>query len=218
MPERTMSDDERALLMSDEEYVFLMADVAHLRELIANCSEEIDRKNLEFRLESVLEEIEKYKSAKARAEAGGKKRYYYSVIRFCPDPVVAEFINIGIVVFRPEDKFVAVHVTENNRRIFQMFGPNVVHDKHFQQYKEDYRTWLPAEFETLKKAKWFIRGQVNQVNFTPPTTVVLSGDPDEAALWLFNRNVKQEVFNVEDGTQLGSKEPEEPSKGAPHGS
>ena len=47
---------------------------------------------------------------------------YYSLIQFCPDPSRLEGVNIGVLLFSPENGKLKFRLTENNRRIRKVFG------------------------------------------------------------------------------------------------
>jgi hypothetical protein len=67
-----------------------MAEAGHLRELIADCPKEkvIDRKSLESRLESVLEEAEEYKQ---RSLCSGQQSIIKGTINFWGKPVLDNY-------------------------------------------------------------------------------------------------------------------------------
>jgi hypothetical protein len=48
--------------------------------------------------------------------------YYYSLIQFCPDLSRLEGVNIGLALYSPGEKRVAVQITRDNRRIRKFFG------------------------------------------------------------------------------------------------
>jgi hypothetical protein len=128
---------------------------------------------------------------------------YYSLIQFCPDPVAAETINIGLVAFCPKTGFVDVHVSGDNKRVIRTFGSKVCHAAALQKYKEGLREWILDEhsrFASLEEAQKFIAEQVNQIVFIDPRPTVWIGGAKEGSLRLFNRllqnNEKERTYRL----------------------
>ena len=70
------------------------------------------------------------------------KNFQYQIIRFLPDRVSGEFINLGVVVYSPESKQLSVETVEDTSRIMQVFprtNTNYVFKliKHLQESLSD---------------------------------------------------------------------------------
>ncbi|HTW44452.1 MAG TPA: DUF3037 domain-containing protein [Acidobacteriaceae bacterium] len=51
-----------------------------------------------------------------------KEKYYFSVLRYTYDPITQEFVNIGLVLYAPESRFIGAICTNHYSRISKMFG------------------------------------------------------------------------------------------------
>lgn len=50
------------------------------------------------------------------------KKYQYQVIRYMHDQFTGEFVNVGIILYSPEDSFLQIKVIKRYSRISQFFG------------------------------------------------------------------------------------------------
>jgi hypothetical protein len=124
---------------------------------------------------------------------------YYSLIQFCPDPVAAESVNIGLLAFCPKTGFVDVYVTKDNKRVFRAFGFDICNNNALQIHKEGLRQWILSEhsrFTSLEKAREFISEQVNQIIFTDPRPTVWIGGAKEGSLRLFNKLLQEKENKI----------------------
>ncbi len=51
-----------------------------------------------------------------------QRKGYYSLIQFCPDPSRLEGVNIGVLVYSPENGALKFRITQKNQRIRKFFG------------------------------------------------------------------------------------------------
>jgi hypothetical protein len=83
-----------------------------------------------------------------------KAAYSFSVLRYVHDPVSMEFINIGVAVFSPEERYLRAICTTNYGRITHMFSK--IDGQRFRQLSravqdrilvvgQDYESGLPFE-------------------------------------------------------------------------
>ena len=49
------------------------------------------------------------------------KTYYYQLLRYIHDQFTGEFVNLGIVVYSPEQQFLKAKVTQRYSRITSLF-------------------------------------------------------------------------------------------------
>ncbi|HEX4068374.1 MAG TPA: DUF3037 domain-containing protein [Acidobacteriaceae bacterium] len=51
-----------------------------------------------------------------------KEKCYFSVLRYVFDPITQEFVNIGLVLYAPESRFIGAICTNHYSRVSKMFG------------------------------------------------------------------------------------------------
>jgi hypothetical protein len=90
---------------------------------------------------------------------------YYSVVQYTPDPIIGEYINIGVVVFG-EGRFLT-HFLQNWSRVKQ-FGGNVTSLKAFAHEAQQ-----KMDEEKVREAA---RRWSNCIQFTPPAASLLNPD------------------------------------------
>lgn len=74
-------------------------------------------------------------------------KYTFSILRYVPDPVTQEFVNIGIVLSSPSDRFLKARLSPHYGRITKMFGKT--HGASFRSYVR----YLQAEINSLGESR-----------------------------------------------------------------
>lgn len=54
-----------------------------------------------------------------------KKKYLFSTLRFTYDPLTQEFVNVGVVLYVPEDRILLARCAQQYSRVSKVFGPSV---------------------------------------------------------------------------------------------
>ena len=54
----------------------------------------------------------------------------YALIQFSPIPELMEFLNVGVALFVPEQRYVGVRLADNFRRVERLFGKQPDHWGH----------------------------------------------------------------------------------------
>jgi len=100
---------------------------------------------------------------------------YYSLIQYCPNEMVGEVANIGVLLFVPKTGFVDVRVTPTNQRIAHIFGGGIHKYDMLQRYKDGLAEWVRVEhrkFLSLETAKSFFAANSNTIVFSPIRGIV----------------------------------------------
>jgi hypothetical protein len=130
---------------------------------------------------------------------------YYSLIQFCPDLSRLEGINIGVLIYSPEEKRVRCRFTKSNRRITQCFG------KQDRSYivgaKSAAKERLQRQvFATKGELAEFINKRANGIQFTE-LRFLKTADMNNEVDRLFERLVVSEGTSrrIRIDRQLGEK-------------
>ena len=103
---------------------------------------------------------------------------YFSVIRYVPDPVREEQINIGIIAISPDDKFGMVKFTEDFDRARRVGNENVQFLKDFAEYLKNQMPKQPSlflsEFLIAENLKKIAINWQNSIQFSEPKISQLS--------------------------------------------
>ena len=115
---------------------------------------------------------------------------YYSLIQFCPDPSRLEGINIGLLVYSPDQGRLAFRLTQSNQRIRKFFGRQ---DWNFiDRVRESVQSRLQSErFDTVQDLESYIAKRANVVQLTPVRPLKI-GDIDQEVSALYERLVESE--------------------------
>jgi hypothetical protein len=95
---------------------------------------------------------------------------YFSLVQFCPNPARAEVVNIGVIVFFPETKFLEIRLVNGNDRIRRIFGGEF-DSSLIEGAKEALQARLSEEkenFQTLDDLNKFIATRANDLRITIP--------------------------------------------------
>ena len=105
------------------------------------------------------------------------KRAFYSVVQYCPDRFRAETINVGLLLYCEEPRFLRVRIIDNHRRLRRVFGisgktlatvrlseQNILH--RINEKGED--------IATLDDLKAYIAARANDFRLTEPRLAMVS--------------------------------------------
>lgn len=114
-------------------------------------------------------------------------RGWYSLIQFCPDPSRAEAVNVGVILFCPERRFISARTTTENGRARKLFGADTFDPFQLNAAKKAIEERLEVErdrFRTLDDLQKFIDTRANEIVISPPRpTRVESPEQDLASLF-----------------------------------
>jgi hypothetical protein len=115
-------------------------------------------------------------------------RGQYSLIQFCPDAARLELANIGVALFCAEQKFFGVKLSNEHRRITQMFGRGDLDLARLRTGKEALEERLLDSKRPIRNIEDLNRLaslQVNQIRMTTfmPCRVTLSPNEDLSRLF-----------------------------------
>ena len=109
------------------------------------------------------------------------KRGYYSLIQFCPDPSRAEAVNLGVLLFCPEARFVAARMSHGNRRAAKLVGRADIDSASLNAAKRAIERRLQMDregFQTLEDLRHFVDTRANVLKLTTPRPVKVF-EPEE---------------------------------------
>lgn len=90
--------------------------------------------------------------------------YSFSVLRYIHDIVTGEFINVGVVVYAPKDRFLSAICTSRYGRLSKMFSN--VSGEHFRQVSRYIQARLEEEGERLATELAFDKLPATVLEFT----------------------------------------------------
>jgi hypothetical protein len=105
------------------------------------------------------------------------KKAFYSVVQYCPDRFRAERVNVGLVLYREEPRFLRAKIIDNHRRVKRLFG---ISGKTLETLRlsEDNLLYClnerGEEIATLDHLKAFIATRANDLRLTEPRLSVVS--------------------------------------------
>jgi len=117
---------------------------------------------------------------------------YYSLIQYCPNLARMESVNIGLILFVPELRFVETQVNSNNDRVRKFFDTGTFNNSWLHAAKksvEERIGIIKDELVTLEDFKKFIDTRINEIILTQPSAVKV-GNPQEKLNLLFDKLVK----------------------------
>lgn len=112
---------------------------------------------------------------------------HFSLIQYCPDPARMEAVNIGVLLFCPELKFLSASVSRTNRRVQQFFGRKGVDSQQLNLFKHGIVERIDREslkIKTVADLQRFIDSRSNLIRVTPPTPMRVT-DPKADLATLF---------------------------------
>lgn len=105
------------------------------------------------------------------------KRAFYSVVQYCPDVFRAEAVNVGLVLYREEPRFLRARIIDNHRRARRVFG---ISGKALATLRLSAQNLLHRinekgeDIATLDDLKAFIATRANDLRLTEPRLSVVS--------------------------------------------
>ncbi len=129
----------------------------------------------------------------------GAARGYYSLIQYCPDLSKAESVNVGVLLFCPDMKFIDARTSSGNDRVRKFFGRESFDSARLQAAKRAIETRLRLcreDFRTVDDLDHFIETRANELLMTAPRPIkVFNPEADLDALFkeLVGGRVKKEV-------------------------
>jgi hypothetical protein len=120
------------------------------------------------------------------------KRGYYSLLQFCPDPSRAEVVNLGVVLFCPEVRFIAAKTAASNLRAAKLVGRSRFDSASLDAAKLAIERRLEVDrerFQTLEDFQYFVDTRANVLRLTTPRPVKVF-DPEEDIRQLFDELVE----------------------------
>lgn len=113
---------------------------------------------------------------------------YYSLVQFCPDQSRLEGVNIGVVLYLPNEKRVLVEMTRSHSRIRRLFGNQDW--RLFHRAKSSVQNQLThQQFLTLEELEAYISKRANAVQLTSPRPIRVI-TPQTSIRELYNRLVE----------------------------
>lgn len=114
---------------------------------------------------------------------------YYSLLQYCPDRSRLEGVNIGVILFVPEYKYLGTRTTTSNDRINRFWGRKNVDADHINSLKCFIQDRLEvqgvASFEEFQR---FVRTRANDLLLLEPRPLSVT-DPERELECLFSRLV-----------------------------
>jgi Protein of unknown function (DUF3037) len=107
-------------------------------------------------------------------------RAFYSLVQYCPDLSRLEVANIGVVIFCAELNYIDVRMTQNHKRISQMFGKGQRDLKRLRTVKAGLQEKLTTggnELMSLEKLNHLAALHVNTIRMTQFMPCRVSTDP-----------------------------------------
>jgi hypothetical protein len=114
------------------------------------------------------------------------KRGYYSLIQFCPDLSRLETVNVGVVLFCPEIRFIEARMSSNSDRARRLFGQDVQSDRlrHAKAAMEARFRSDRKSFREVADLERFAQTRANDLLMTPPRPIkVLTPEAEIEALF-----------------------------------
>ncbi len=104
---------------------------------------------------------------------------YYSIIQYCPDPSRLEAVNIGVVLFSPELRFLRAKFGRRRTRIRQLFGKQDWEFVKLQESAIEARLTRDQEaFQALEEFEAYVSRRANALIMTAPRPMKVA-NPDQ---------------------------------------
>jgi len=105
------------------------------------------------------------------------KRAFYSVVQYCPDRFRAEAVNVGLLLYCEEPRFLRIRIVDNHRRMRRVFG---ISGKTLATVRLSEQNLLHRinekgeDVATLDELKAFIATRANDLRLTEPRLAMVS--------------------------------------------
>lgn len=122
------------------------------------------------------------------------KRGYYCLIQFCPSPSRAEAVNVGVLLFCPEARFIATQMVSGNGRAAKLVGRRSFDSESLDAAKRAIECRLELDrdrFQTIEDLQHYADTRANALKLTDPRPVKVF-NPDEDLRKLFDELVAVE--------------------------
>lgn len=123
-----------------------------------------------------------------------RNRAFYSVAQYCPDRFRAEAVNIGLVLYCEEPRFLRARIVDNHRRLRKLFGASAktLADIRFSERNLLHRiNEAGQDFQTLDDLKGFVATRANDLRLTEPRLAMVT-DIEADFARLFAQLVKEQ--------------------------
>ncbi|MHB1036394.1 MAG: DUF3037 domain-containing protein [Pirellulales bacterium] len=119
------------------------------------------------------------------------KRGYYSLVQFCPNPSRAEAVNLGVILFCPDARFLEAKMAAGNKPAMKLVGQVGVDKAELNAAKRAIEHRLKVDgvsFQTPEDFRRFAETRANVLKLTAPRPIKVV-DPAEEILGLFEELV-----------------------------
>jgi hypothetical protein len=102
------------------------------------------------------------------------KKGYYSLIQFCPDASRLEAVNVGVLLFCPDVRFIAARTARTNRRAEKLVGRAEFDRASLNSAKRALERRMHTDreaFTRLEDLRKFVDSRGNVLKLTPPRPV-----------------------------------------------
>src|SRR5438552_3843697 len=110
------------------------------------------------------------------------KKGYYSLIQFCPNPSRLEVVNVGVVLFCSEPRFLAARTAKGNQRPAKLVGRHQLDSASLNSAKQALERRLQVDsmsFETFGDLEKFVNTRGNALKLTAPRPVKVFDPPSD---------------------------------------
>jgi len=109
------------------------------------------------------------------------KKGYYSLIQFCPEPSRLEAVNLGVVLFCPDARYISARITKSNKRASKLVGRLGFDKASLTSAKRALERRFEVDreaFNTLEDLQKFVDTRGNVLRLTTPRPLKVF-DPDQ---------------------------------------
>lgn len=116
---------------------------------------------------------------------------YYSLLQFCPDPSRLEAVNLGIVLYCPDSRYLSARTAKSNLRAAKLVGRENLDRGSLNSAKRAIERRLDVDksaFENLDDFQRFVETRANALKLTAPRPLKVF-DPEQTLDDLFRELV-----------------------------
>lgn len=121
---------------------------------------------------------------------------YYSLVQFCPDMSRLEAVNVGLLLFCPEARFIGAQTLHTNKRVTKLFKS--VDEAALDAAKQSLEARLrvaKADFKSLEDLQKFVDTRANDLRLTQPRPVKVE-NPEQELVKLLAELVGREAVKA----------------------